>query len=581
MKKWELKKYNTLRNQILIVFLLVMMIVLFFVGVVIFNQVSDLLKNNAQKQIRQTAVQATGRVDSLYKQIDMLSNQVVTNPTVQQQLLNYNSGMPISYGQKQNLMQIANSFQAYSNGISNFELYTSDYQKILPLDEISLYSRLEIEWIRAANEAKGKLVWIGEDPKEPGFFLAIRRVSLIDRWFSSGGYLVVQINANYFDFVDHGRMDEFMILVDQYQQPITSNYQGDISQLLSEHESNIHIGEKEYILTKEESVTTNWTLTILTPVETLMGGISVVRSTIILSGVIGILIFIFFSYILSTMITRPINQLTKTMLNAKRGELRKNPETASTIEIKHLNQSYNQLVDNTNHLIQVVYEKELIRSRTELKALQAQINPHFLFNTLDALYWSLEEKEEDELAEIVISMSELFRYTISNQEKNEWVTVKQALEHIERYMRIMKIRFGDRFSYSIEVSKEFEYLQIPKLLIQPLVENAISHGIGNKTGPGTVKVVLQPAENDNHLVIKVIDDGIGMDKETIERILRQVETGEVSSLKGNGVAIANVNKRLQLYYQDSTYKGISITSEVNKGTCFEFEIPLTGGIRSL
>ncbi|MFC4320468.1 sensor histidine kinase [Litchfieldia salsa] len=578
--RFKFKKHNTLRNQILFVFLLVMLFVLTFVGSLIFSQVSDLLKKNAEKQIYQTAIQATGRVDSLYEQIDMLSTQIATNSIVQQQLQRYNSGHPLSYQQRQTIMQISNSFQAYSNGISNIELYTYDYKKILPLDEESLINRLEDNWIKLADQAKGKLVWVGVDPKEPEFFLAIKRVSLIDKGFSNGGYLLVQLNANYFDFVNKSTEKEVMILIDQYSNPITSNFNGNINQLLFEHENNIVIGGDEYILIKEESSTTDWTLTILTPVETLTEGISIVRSTILLSAGIGGIVFFLFSYILSTLITRPINHLSKTMLKAKKGELKKTPETKSSIEIMHLNESYNQLVDNTNHLIQVVYEKELIRSRTELKALQAQINPHFLFNTLDALYWSLEEKGENELAEIVIAMSELFRYTISNQEKNEWVSLKQALEHVESYMRIMKIRFGDRFTYNIKAPMEYEELQLPKLLIQPLVENAISHGIGNKAGTGSVSVIVELVKDSNNLSIKVIDDGVGMDQETIERILKQVRTGEVSSLKGNGVAIANVNKRLQLYYQDSTYKGITITSEVNKGTCFMFEIPLTGGKRN-
>ncbi|MBD8067364.1 sensor histidine kinase [Bacillus sp. PS06] len=573
--KWM--KYNTLRNQILIVFLIVMTIVLCFVGILIYSQVSEMLKNNAEKQIYQTAIQASARVESLYEQVDMLSTQITTNTIVQQQLQGYNTGLPISYQQRQTFMQISNSFQTYSNGISNFEIYTSDYEKIIPLDDEALHTRLDDYWIKLADEAKGKLVWIGTDPMEPEFFLAIKRVSLIERGFSNGGYLLVQLNADYFDFIDNSNGNEYMILVDQYQQPITSNYVGDVAPLLIEERNNILLGDNEYILTKEESEKTGWTLTILTPVENFMDGISVVKSTIILSGGIGIIVFLLFSYIFSTMITRPINNLTKTMLKAKEGELIKIPETSSTIEIMHLNKSYNQLVENTNHLIQVVYEKELMRSRSELKALQAQINPHFLFNTLDALYWSLEEKEEEELAEIVISMSELFRYTISDQQKNEWVTVRQALEHVESYMRIMKIRFGDRFTYEIVEPKGYENIKIPKLLIQPLVENAISHGIGNKSGRGSVSVILSPNEESQHLTVKVIDDGVGMDQETIDRILQQVESGKVSSLKGNGVAIANVNKRLQLYYQDSSYSGITITSEVNRGTCFMFEIPLSGG----
>lgn len=135
-----------------------------------------------------------------------------------------------------------------------------------------------------------------------------------------------------------------------------------------------------------------------------------------------------------------------------------------------------------NDLIQVIYEKELIRSRTELKALQAQIDPHFLYNTLEALFWALQDKEEEELANLVVAMSDLFRYTIGSEHGSEWVTLREELDHAERYMQLMKLRFGDRLEWSLSAPPDSLELRMPKLLLQPLVENAILHGVGAKKG---------------------------------------------------------------------------------------------------
>jgi len=154
------------------------------------------------------------------------------------------------------------------------------------------------------------------------------------------------------------------------------------------------------------------------------------------------------------------------MKHAIEGELVTNPDTSSTLEIMELNHTFNQMVENTNYLIQVVYEKEIMRSRTELEALQAQINPHFLYNMLNALYWSLIEKEE--IAENVVAMSDLFRYTISHPKKDDWVTVGEELEQIERYMKLMKMRFGNRLIWRITAEEKILKVKIPKLIIQPL-----------------------------------------------------------------------------------------------------------------
>jgi two-component system, sensor histidine kinase YesM len=143
--KKRLYKFNTLRNQILIVFVFVMIMVLCLVGMMTFHSVSTLLKNNAEKQIEQTAVHANGRLEALYQQIDTLTNQVATNIYVQQLLLKIANGYSPGFREKQGLMHIVNTFQAYSDGIHSFELYTNDYKKIFPLDEEDLGDRVGIK----------------------------------------------------------------------------------------------------------------------------------------------------------------------------------------------------------------------------------------------------------------------------------------------------------------------------------------------------------------------------------------------------------------------------------------------------
>lgn len=557
-----------------------MMIVLSIVSIMVYNQVGTLMKDTTEKQIKQTAIEANGRMETLYKQIDTLSNQLMTNGIVQQILLGLKNGESVDFSKRQSLIRVINNFLAYSNGISSFELYSSEGERIYPFGDKKLSTVIDEKWVNLAESEKGKLVWVGKDPKNSNYSYAIRRVSLMDRWFSNGGYLVVKIANSYFQ-VEESNLNpdekDYMMLLDRDLTPITDHYGINIQNILLEGYETIKVNKTDYMIVKQPSSKTGWTLVILKPTSFLKERVSTVRQATLFSGAIGFIIFLVSSIILATMITRPIKKLTNTMKNAKMDELKINTESASSLEIIELNKTYNQMVENTNHLIQVVYEKELLRSQTELKALQAQIDPHFLYNTLNALYWSLDEKGEEELAEIVIAMSGLFRYTIGNEKSGEWVTIKAAVEHIERYLQIMKMRLGERLMSEIIVTPDLLDIKIPKLLIQPLVENAIMHGIENNRGQGNVIVKIQRIANTSNILVTVEDNGPGIEQDTLETLNLAIKNDNVSSFKGMGMALTNVNKRIKLYYDHYDLKGIRLKSEVGKGTMVIFEIPDKGG----
>ncbi|WP_235832805.1 sensor histidine kinase [Gottfriedia acidiceleris] len=538
------------------------------------------MKDTTEKQIKQTAVEANGRMETLYKQIDTLSNQLMTNETVQQILLGLKNGESVDFAKRQSLIRVINNFLAYSNGISSFELYSSEGNRIFPFGEKNLSSVIDEKWVKEAEAEKGRLVWVGKDPKNSNYSYAIRRVSLMDRWFSNGGYLVVRILNSYFQ-VEESNLSpgekDYMMLLDRDLTPITDNYGIDIQKFLLEGYESIKVNKKQYMIVTQPSTKTGWTLVILKPTSFLNERVTPVRKATLLSGVIGFIIFVVSSIILATMITRPIKKLTNTMKNAKMDELKINKESAASLEIIELNRTYNQMVENTNHLIQVVYEKELLRSQTELKALQAQIDPHFLYNTLNALYWSLDDRGEEDLAEIVIAMSGLFRYTIGNANSSEWVTIQAALDQIERYLQIMKMRLGERLLWEISVEPNLLTIKIPKLLIQPLVENAIMHGIESSREQGIVLVKIKRINDSSNLLVTVKDNGPGINREALNALNLAIKNDNVSSFKGMGMALTNVNKRIKLYYEGYDLSGLRLESEIGKGTTVLFEVPDKGG----
>ncbi|MDQ6419430.1 sensor histidine kinase [Paenibacillus sp. LHD-117] len=576
---------NTLRNQILLGFMLVMVVVLASVGLFAYNQVSVLLRNNAEKHIQQTAAQATGKLDVLLRQVDSFTAQVATNAAVQSMLERIASGETISFQDRQIIQREVRKSEAYTTGVRSIELYTSDYRRLVPLTDESLRDRVSDEWIHRVDEGKGQLVWLGMDERYPGIVIAMRRVRLMDRSFSQAGYVMVQVDKHYFELTESRTGDdastgieEYLALVDEKGGTITSDFGMEVNaSQLDDSGSTVVMDGDEFIKVQRRSEATGWSIIMLTPVRYATEGISVLRTAIIVSVMVGGILFLILSFILSTMITRPILNLIRAMRSARLGTLKPIPVTSKTLEINELNHTYNQMVASLNDLIEVVYQKEIIQSRTELKALQAQINPHFLFNTLEAFYWALEEKGEEELARVVVAMSGLFRYVISRADEEEWVTIGDELDHAERYLTIMDMRMLDRLSWTIEADETCRKVPIPKLLIQPLVENAILHGVEQRIGPGTVTLRVMPATgNPGYTRIEVADDGPGMNEGQLKEIYDAFSEGYTASVKGNGIGLANVQKRLLLYFEEET-GGLTIKSEQSKGTVMAFEIPSDDG----
>lgn len=579
------RELNTLRNQIFIGFLLVMLIIILVSGVFVYDRVSVLLKDNAERHIQQTAVQANGRLDALIGQIDSLMEQVANHPTVQQLLLEELSGNEVSFNQRQSLLQIVSSYQAYMPSVGSLELYTADYRLLFPIKDGSLTARIGEPDISEANAQKGRLVWIGVDPDDDQSLLAVRQVSLMDRWFSRGGYLMARIQRSYFQLDDPlsgSDGGESVLLVNDEGQLLGSSEtpKADLLPLLQSGDQTVTYLDKEYVQVKLRSDKTQWTLLVLTPVSYVTKGLSVLRTVLLVSGGIGTLLFLIMSFLLSTMITRPIIHLIRAMRKSRLGVLTPNSQKVSTLELRELNYTYNGMVANINDLIRVVYEKEILQSRTELKALQAQINPHFLFNTLEAFNWSLEEKGEEELAGLVVIMSRLFRYIMGSPDnKDEWVTLSEEVEQIRRYLRIMEMRMGERLTWDIRLDPHEAAVPVPKLLIQPIVENAINHGVESRVGSGSIEVQIGPSDREGWTLVKVSDNGPGMDEDTLAALRHALEGGPSISSKGSGVGLVNVQRRLKLYYMEEGLKseGLIIESRLAEGTVIMFEIPSNGG----
>ena len=297
-----------------------------------------------------------------------------------------------------------------------------------------------------------------------------------------------------------------------------------------------------------------------------------VDNTLLMSSVVFFLILAgayFISRKLMQGITEPIQRLCKVTRQAASGDFEVRAEEKSEGEMAVLSDSFNQMIEKIGDLVEHIRVEQLNLRATELKLLQAQINPHFLYNTLDTIVWLAEAGRKEEVAMMVTALSDFFRTTLSKG--RDYITVREEEAHIRSYLQIQQFRYQDILEYSIDIPEELCKYQILKLTLQPLVENALYHGIKNKRGLGHIRVSGE--QQGDSLVFRVWDDGRGMEPERLEKVRRLIAgEEEVDRSDPSGFGLFNVAQRLRLNY--GRQYGISVESEYGEWTESTVVIPV-------
>lgn len=319
---------------------------------------------------------------------------------------------------------------------------------------------------------------------------------------------------------------------------------------------------KLYSISRSEK--TGWTVVDCTNVKELLSKSRQAQSVYVLTAIILVIVALLFSRFMARSITLPIQKLRDSMKKVQEGDFSVSDVVVdSKNEIGSLTKSFDVMTHRIHELMeQNVHEQEEKR-KSELKALQSQINPHFLYNTLDSIIWMAEGKKNEEVVLMTASLARLLRQSISNED--EVVPIANEVEYARGYLTIQKMRYKDKLEFQIEVDSSILYIPLIKLVLQPIIENAIYHGLKYKESKGLL--IVKGFMKDRNAVLQVIDDGVGMDEETLAHIYDKHKVNYHS----NGVGVYNVQKRLKLYYGEDY--GITYTSELGKGTTATITIP--------
>lgn len=312
-----------------------------------------------------------------------------------------------------------------------------------------------------------------------------------------------------------------------------------------------------YSVYNSPAIFNGWHMVLAIPRDYYIKDIVELRNIVILITMIVACLAVFASVVISRSITRPIADLSKAMEEFGQGNFDINCEVDSEDEIGHLSRTFNQMVSDMDSLVNTVYEQKVMNQEAQMKSLQMQINPHFLYNTLDTINWMARMKQADEVGDMAAALGNMMRYSLA---KKSFATLEEEIKNLKDYLFIQNFRYGDKMRAEIKIADDLMHYYIPKLLIQPILENAIVHGIEDKLDKGYITIAAWQQNND--LYIQVEDDGVGMTEVAIAQILNE---DYAPKKKGHtSIGIVNVNRRIQMIYGPDY--GLLIQSVLGAGT---------------
>lgn len=405
-----------------------------------------------------------------------------------------------------------------------------------------------------------------------------RSVELTTDGSISGGILLVDMNfsgiKHLFTKVNSGDIS-YMYLVDgngeiiyhPRQNLIFSNLYQENNEVAAEYDDGVHTeefeGARRTVVVKTVGYT-GWKIISVIPEENMQqqwNQAGIIWVTVV---AISILILIFVNQYLSSKIVQPLQRLEDSV---KELELQYPDKiyVGGSEEIQHLGLTIRSMVEQMRRLMDDIVKQQEEKRKNELDALQSQINPHFLYNTLDSIIWMVESERYEEAISMVTALASLFRISLS--QGKTIITIKDEFNHAINYSNIQKVRFKNKFNVTFMLNEEIESYLTIKLIIQPLLENAIYYGMEAMDGDG--EILVQGYTQNGDIYIDVIDNGIGMPPETVEHLLTD---GKYERKRGSGIGLKNVDQRIKLYFGQNY--GLEIKSEPDVGTRVRIHLPM-------
>lgn len=580
-------RFKSIQSTIAVAFSCLIVVTITVIAWMSYHLSTDAVKKNSRDYTYQLMGQVSSNIDSYINYMDNISRMVLSNYDIKEYLLKQvYLGAIGKEDLKQKISFQLNTVLNTRKDISSILIFGTNGEIIPYNEKIKLNPQVDLaeqSWYKKAIEAKGRVV-ISSSHVQNMILNDYNSVISLSRELSSDvgdeklGVLLVDLNYSVInDICNKIKLGNrgYVFIVDAQgnivyhpeQQMINNNQKIElISEVMRTPGSSFVTseGKNSRMYTIKTSQSTGWKIVGVTYVDELVSNKDELQTYTFFGGIGFLIIAVLLSIVLSLRISRPIKHLESSMKEVEKGNFDIQVDIQSSNEIGHLSNRFNRMTTEIKELmLQNVKEQELKR-KSELQVLQAQINPHFLYNTLDSIIWMAETGKSKEVILMTASLAKLFRLSISKGQ--EFLSIFNEIEHIKNYLTIQKMRYKSKLDFEINVDKSILSYKVIKIILQPLVENAIYHGIRNNAGKGNIQITGM--RKGNRILLQVIDNGIGMSPEEIHNMYQKDRT----SVRGSGIGVQNVDQRIKLHFGDPY--GLHFESELGKGTTVNIWLPV-------
>lgn len=580
------------RFRVLVYFVAIMFTVFFVFNALFYKVYSDNTRQVFISDMDKGTIQTQTYTDLVLKNIENVSDIILVNEQVQKAInKNYGAG-DLEYEQYSKIISNIENISYTTLGVSSILLYfdnsevllTSNYglKSDLEIDKKNQFLELEesIDKIKWITSEKSSLFLSSESAENPEDVITMLRPIRSVSTGQVNGLFIINLKKQIFRNLIKGSYNTTNLILDEKGKVVTSV--GDSTKQRIDDFEFIGKSQKvnssftysnegtKYMISLNTSKYTGWKYVSYIPVEQAKQPLSKVRNYLLLLLVINFAAILLIIWLWSKKIFNPVNKLIFGMQKFQSGDFNVSIEETRSDEYGYLYTSFNEMVGKIKTLFTELYEEKLLKKEAELKLLQSKINPHFIYNIFDNMNWLIQLERYGELENLVDAVVRYYKTTLNFGK--DYISVRNTLEQLKSYSGIQMIRFKNRFTTEFDFDKEILEMTIPNLMLQPLLENAICHGIEPKVG--TSSIVVSGKKIGEIVRFAIEDNGVGINSERLKDINDKLNSEGM--LGTEYFALVNLNKRIKLAYGENY--GISIFSQEGTGTCIVIKIPFeTGG----
>ncbi|WP_299090797.1 sensor histidine kinase [uncultured Metabacillus sp.] len=580
MKKLILFISNRYRNlkikDKLMVFISIIMAVCLLFIVVGFQYAFNSYDEQIYRKSSQVLIMSSSRIEDELKNIEDVTFEIMNDSVIQNALLRA-KGEVTKYEQYQIEREIWEKLtnyigsEKYIQSIHLFDLNGTEYRAGRAPSSILYEHKVEI--ITKARGGNGSNIWVTLNDSKESIFSTRLLKSYRNLSLERLGTLIIEVKLDEIvsELPKEWDGQEGYIMISRgdniffSEKPFAQLEQLNFTESSKQGYNIQEIDGKNYFVTYSKSPYANWTYWNVIPFGAMFAKVTAIKFFVLFFFLFLCMVAVYLVSKFSKRITNPIENLVSAMNHVQEGDFKvadsfKPSQDQDEVGILHRN--FFHMIERINELINENYEKQLLIKDTEFKALQSQINPHFLYNTLESINWLAKINKQQQISKMVESLGYLLRNAISLKENI--ISVNEEIEMVKHYVTIQKFRFEERLDFHLSIQEDVKECAIPKLIVQPLVENAIQYGLEMMIEP--CKIHVSAYQEGDLLFVVVEDNGPGMDEQQLEN----VQKGEITT-KGNGIGLQNIDSRIKFVF-GSSY-GLQIESRVNEGTKVLIVIP--------